>query len=873
MAERKNEANERTVNKMTPGGLGEESLGLHDNKPEGEVSTDAGILRHPQNANDRRRLYAESDADNTPESSQSTSTNKQRQRQYRQVDRQEKHNSTEQETGSPEGGTFRNERSYEENGTRRKALQRGRAERFRETEKAEYDRRSKPQQGDLSPEDSGDEGAEEAEEKLTSEHSARMEGMHDHSSALSESSLRSASDLRHYRNKKQAQKYATNEKRKKLPHADTPGETGSLFDRKAEIVSRQKKERYNQEQRKQKQSVDSAKREPGRLSFDDENPSGTMVYGSGMGIGRRSLEAAAGVAAAVSRAKIHETEDDNAGVEAAHSAERLTEESVRRAAGNSLRQSKTKEDSVRRKSEDPGPHRLRFGEEPVEEVNAAKQEGEKKTTVRKFFQKQRYRRMYAAAKKEEKTVEQAYRASQSFVAKAASLIKETVRRNSKVFVSLGVLCVLFMLMASAVTSCTAVIHGTGSSVISTTYASTDREIHSVENAYRSMESALNTQINSISSRYPGYDEFQYQIDEISHNPYHLISYFTVKYGEFNLPQVRAELEEIFHQQYEISTEADQITITHTKKVRVGEFLGRVVTSGYCSCPICCGQWSGGPTASGVYPTSNHTIAVDANNPFVPIGTHVVMNGVEYVVEDTGAFARYGVQFDVYYDSHSAALNHGHRTWEAYLADSNGRNEVMVTTTEKVNQLSVALTNKNLDVVLRSRMTADEIKRYDILNRTFGNRNYLFDLETLPSYGANNSYTIPLEALSDERFARMIREAEKYLGYPYVWGGSSPATSFDCSGFVSWVVNNCGNGWNYGRLNAEGLRRATAYVYPEDARPGDLVFFQGTYDTAGASHCGIYVGDGMMIHCGNPIQYTNINSPYWQTHFYQFGRLP
>ena len=481
--------------------------------------------------------------------------------------------------------------------------------------------------------------------------------------------------------------------------------------------------------------------------------------------------------------------------------------------------------------------------------------------------------MYAAAKKEEKTVEQVYKASQSFVAKAAAVVKETFIRNSKVFVSLGILGLLFMLMASAVTSCTAVIHGTGSSVISTTYASTDREIHSVENAYRSMETALNTQINSISSRYPDYDEFQYQIDEISHNPYHLISYFTVKYGEFTLSQVRAELAEIFHQQYEISTESDQITVTHTKMVRVGESLGSVVTSGYCSCPICCGQWSGGPTASGVYPTSNHTIAVDANDPFVPIGTHVVMNGVEYVVEDTGAFARYGVQFDVYYDSHSAALNHGHRTWEAYLADSNGRNEVMVTTTEKVNQLSVALTNKNLDVVLRSRMTADEIKRYDILNRTFGNRNYLFDLETLPSYGANNSYTIPLEALSDERFTRMIREAEKYLGYPYVWGGSSPATSFDCSGFVSWVVNNCGNGWNYGRLNAEGLRRATAYVYPEDARPGDLVFFQGTYDTAGASHCGIYVGDGMMIHCGNPIQYTNINSPYWQTHFYQFGRLP
>ena len=410
-------------------------------------------------------------------------------------------------------------------------------------------------------------------------------------------------------------------------------------------------------------------------------------------------------------------------------------------------------------------------------------------------------------------------------------------------------------------------------MISTTYASTDAEIHNVENAYKSMENTLNAQINSISSRYPDYDEFQYQIDEISHNPYHLISYFTVKYGEFTLSQVMAELEEIFHQQYQISTKSDQITVTHTKTVRVGESLGNVVTSGYCSCPICCGQWSGGPTASGVYPTSNHTIAVDANDPFVPIGAHVVMNGVEYVVEDTGAFARYGVQFDVYYDSHSAALNHGHRTWEAYLADSNGRNEIQITTTATINRLSVTLTNKNLDVVLRSRMTSDEIKRYDILNRTYGNRNYLFDLNTLPGYGSYNSYTIPPEALSDERFARMIREAEKYLGYPYVWGGSSPSTSFDCSGFVSWVVNNCGNGWSYGRLSAEGLRQVTTYVYPEDAMPGDLIFFEGTYDTMGASHCGIYVGNGMMIHCGNPIQYTSINSAYWQTHFYQFGRLP
>ena len=129
-----------------------------------------------------------------------------------------------------------------------------------------------------------------------------------------------------------------------------------------------------------------------------------------------------------------------------------------------------------------------------------------------------------------------------------------------------------------------------------------------------------------------------------------------------------------------------------------------------------------------------------------------------------------------------------------------------------------------------------------------------------------------EALSDPQFAKMIREAEKYLGYPYVWGGASPSTSFDCSGFVCWVINNCGNGWNVGRTTADGLRSYCSYVSPSDAKPGDLIFFQGTYDTPGASHVGIYVGNNMMIHCGNPIQYTSIASSYWQQHFMAFGRL-
>ncbi len=196
----------------------------------------------------------------------------------------------------------------------------------------------------------------------------------------------------------------------------------------------------------------------------------------------------------------------------------------------------------------------------------------------------------------------------------------------------------------------------------------------------------------------------------------------------------------------------------------------------------------------------------------------------------------------------------------------------MTTTREVNRLDVTLTNHNLDTVLRNRMTDKEQERYDAYNKYYGNRDYLFDLNSIPTGGAGFGYDIPAEALSDPQFAKMIREAEKYLGYPYVWGGASPSTSFDCSGFVCWVINNCGNGWNVGRTTADGLRSYCSYVSPSDAKPGDLIFFQGTYDTPGASHVGIYVGNNMMIHCGNPIQYTSIASSYWQQHFMAFGRL-
>ena len=188
--------------------------------------------------------------------------------------------------------------------------------------------------------------------------------------------------------------------------------------------------------------------------------------------------------------------------------------------------------------------------------------------------------------------------------------------------------------------------------------------------------------------------------------------------------------------------------------------------------------------------------------------------------------------------------------------------------------TVTLENFNLSHVPVYIMSEEQLGMYATYMATLGNRPDLFPgSDYIGKYveGSYTDYDIPPEALDDEVFAAIIKEAEKYLGYPYVWGGSSPSTSFDCSGFVSWVINH--SGWDVGRLGAQGLCNICTPVSFANVKPGDLVFFTGTYDTPGVSHVGIYVGNNMMIHCGDPISYANLNSSYWQSHFYRYGRLP
>ena len=327
---------------------------------------------------------------------------------------------------------------------------------------------------------------------------------------------------------------------------------------------------------------------------------------------------------------------------------------------------------------------------------------------------------------------------------------------------------------------------TGGAVVESTFLSSDDDIYAVDEAYTEMENALQQQIDGIENTYPGYDEYRYQIDEISHEPYALISYLTAKYGDFTAVDVQTDLENLFDEQYsmqvwdEVETRTKTETRTATRNVTDPE-TGEVTTEEY-----------------------------------------------EYEVE-------------VEYEYHI---------------------------------LNIQVTNKGMDAIAFQELDEDGRRHYQIYLASLGNRSYLFGDRILVGNPASGgmSYDIPPEALTDQKFANMIHEAEKYLGYPYVWGGASPSTSFDCSGFVSWVINNCGNGWSYGRLTADGLRGICTYVSPADAKPGDLIFFQGTYNTAGASHVGIYVGNGMMIHCGKPIQYASIETSYWQQHFMCFGRI-
>lgn len=653
----------------------------------------------------------------------------------------------------------------------------------------------------------------------------------------------------------------------------TDKSSDSTVSKKAQRKQIQKEaaSKKRKESAKTRQEAESAAKRKGKLKFetaDGKKPDKP---------GRKVIHAPADMASVKVHQLVHASnEDNNTGVQSAEFAEGAGETSLHVAsnAKYSHKLHKYKKAERLEKKADKTQIEELFQKSLKENPEAAS------NVFSRWRQKQEIKKEYAAMKAGKSEAQAAYRTGSTVTSRVKKEFEDLtakafqyVTEHSHIIIVILGAALLILLISGMLSSCSALLGGSGNAVIGTSYTAEDDDILGAEADYRAMEEELRRQIREMQED-DDYDDFELHVDEIGHNPWELASLLTVLYEDYSRREVQRMLRQLFEAQYSFSSFASVETVTETRTVRVGESLGTVTTSGYCNCRICCGQWSGGPTASGVYPTANHTLAVDASNPFVPMGTKVVMNGVEYKVEDTGNFARYGVQFDVYYDSHIAASLHGHKQWECFLADDNGSNTVDVTTTTTQRVLNITATNHTLtSVIANMDLTVEERERYQLLLQTKGNKPYLFedDIYSNPTSDYLH-YDIPGEALTDAKFAKMIHEAEKYLGYPYVWGGSSPSTSFDCSGFVSWVINNCGNGWNVGRQTAEGLRGCCDIIQRSQAKPGDLIFFQGTYDTPGASHVGIYVGNGMMIHCGNPISYASIETSYWQQHFFCFGRI-
>lgn len=522
-----------------------------------------------------------------------------------------------------------------------------------------------------------------------------------------------------------------------------------------------------------------------RLRFEDEiktpKEQSKLRFGAEKSVRKVGDTLASGI-----HSKIHEVEQDNSAVEAAHRSEIVAESAVRHYSHHRQSQANKPFEKVSKLEHEAqvADTKLHYEKTQQEHPEMKKQ----RPDMNKHYQKQAIKKEYAATRKSssQTAASATQKTGKKTREKAADKVKEFFSKNKKVFLWLGVGLMALVLLAAGISSCTAMFSSTGSAVIASSYLSEDEAMLGAEAQYCEMEAELQDKLDNFESYYPGYDEYNYDLDDIEHDPYVLISILSALHeGEFSLDEVQSALQMLFDKQYILTTE-EIVEVRYRTETRIGSYT---VTD----------------PDTGATHTEYYTYEVE-----VPYNYYI---------------------------------------------------------------MNVKLENFNLSHVPVYIMSQDQLSMYAAYMFTLGNREDLFSgspyvdkyIENLP-----DEYTVNPSYLSDETFSALITEAEKYLNYPYVWGGSNPDTSFDCSGFVSYVLTNSGL-VNTGRLGAQGLYNICTPVLRTDAKPGDLIFFVGTYDTPGVSHVGIYVGDNVMLHCGDPIQYTSISSSYWQSHFYAFGR--
>ena len=620
----------------------------------------------------------------------------------------------------------------------------------------------------------------------------------------------------------------------------------------------------------------------------------------------RPVKAGANTAIGYAHKKIYQAENENVGIKAAHRTELVSESGLRMAyhrhkTAPYRRVAKLQQRSARANA------RLAYRQTLHDSPEL------KKNLLARMWQKQKIKRQYAKAAREAKKAGKRAKDTAVTTEKIAAGVVRAVRRHPVICGIVILLLLVFFLIASLFSSFSNLGTGGLGSLAASTYLADDADINNAELVYTEWETDLQMQINRVESDRPGYDEYRYNIGPIEHDPYVLMGYLTSAYQNFTYAQIEGVLRELFNGQYSLSfseetetryrteTSVDPETGEETEEEVPYEWhilnvtltstpLENLVVSRMNAdqkeiCEILL-QTKGNrqyvknvfgtnwlPYVTSYYGYRVHPISGGKNyhtgvDIGMPQGTEILAghDGTATLAGEAGGYGLCVAIEGEAYEGHSLTTKYGHCS------------QILVSAGQEV---------KAGDVIAKvgstGNSTGPHLHLEVLVDGQYMNPLYFADTgdtseRHLPEAGAGGGgnyfdYDVPPEALADEKFAAMLAEAEKYLGYPYVWGGASPSTSFDCSGYVSWVVNHCGVGWNFGRLTADGLLGVCTPVSSADARPGDLIFFQGTYNTSGASHVGIYVGNGMMIHCGDPISYANINTSYWQQHFYTFGRLP
>ena len=601
--------------------------------------------------------------------------------------------------------------------------------------------------------------------------------------------------------------------------------------------------------------------------------------------------------------KVAEVEKENSAVEGAHKTEQTAENVYHFVKRNHKSGLQRKKEKVAKLEKKQFKKEVNFRYQKFLEENPEMQEKTLKKQMQKRLQKQRIKREYAKARRAgqaAKNTKEAATKSANFVTKVAKKIQEIASRNVSLLVTIGIFALLLIMIMTAISSCGAMFSDGMSTTLAGSYMSVPAEIDAADLAFSELEMKLQKQINNIETDYPDYDEYRYNLDAIGHDPFVLISYLSAVHTEFTASDVQSEIESLFEEMYELTlnpttetrtrtvidpetgeeTEEEytvtilEVTLTVTDLgVVVAEHMNEEQKEIYALYNETHGLTQQFYTPLNLYwysyvssyygyrinPVTGQEQFHRGVDIAVPTGT-TVLAAMDGTVTTATYDASYG-NYVVIEDSNGYCTKYAHMDTLSVSAGQTVTHGTTIGTTGNTGS-----------------STGSHLHIECLYNGEYYNPLFYFDVgegtlygET-PGGGGSPGNVIPPDSYDDVTVQALMEEAARYLGYPYVWGGSSPSTSFDCSGFVYWVFTNSGV-HNLPRTTAQGIYDQCTPVSAADAKAGDIIFFTGTYNSPGpVSHVGIYCGNGVMIHCGDPIKYASINTPYWQSHFYSFGRL-